>query len=92
MIWQTANARWLARHGSWRPWLAWHPVSLEPPADSASDQPTHRAWLCIVWRIGVIVRGQRFWLYREFEAMPAAAPEHQRGLRVIRGGKANGKA
>lgn len=59
MIWKTRNGRWLDRFGTWHPWFAWHPVSLENP----SNRPRLRAWLCQVARIGVIVRGRRFWLY-----------------------------
>lgn len=59
MIWRTRNGRWLDCYGQWHSWFAWYPVSLENP----DGRPRLQAWLCRVARIGVIVRGHRFWLY-----------------------------
>jgi hypothetical protein len=69
MIWKTSNGRWIERHGDWRPWFAWKPVSVEPPLECEHGQPVTRAWLCVVWRKGVLVRGRRFWLYLPFDQM-----------------------
>ena len=60
MIWRTFNGRWLARFGAWHPWFAWHPVTLENPS---GEVRVERAWLMVVMRLGVVVRGRRFFLY-----------------------------
>lgn len=64
MIWRTRNGRWLDRFGQWHAWFAWRPVTLENPSGGVRAL---RAWLCPIARIGVVVRGRRFWLY----ALPA---------------------
>ena len=74
MIWTTLTGRWLARYGEWRLWFAWRPVSLEPQLDSKHAEPVTRAWLCVVWRIGVLVKGQRFWLYRAVDEAVLKTP------------------
>lgn len=89
MIWRTRNGRWLDRFGQWHAWFAWHPVSLEPPAEAASRESLATAWLEPVARIGVVVRGRRYWLY----ALPAdvglgqpALPPAELRRRARRGG------
>ena len=93
MIWKTSTGRWIERYGEWRPWFAWHPVPLEPPLDCEHDQPVTRAWLCIVWRKGLLIRGRRFWLYASLDQIdpmgvePAPPrPVHETGprLRVVK--------
>lgn len=73
MIWRTRNGLWFDQYGKWHWWFAWHPVLLESPD---ADQPNRltRAWLSPVARLGVIVRGRRFWLYARPEDV---ALEHQ---------------
>lgn len=77
MIWRTRNGRWLDRFGRWHRWYAWHPVTLEDERDVS----TTRAWLCSVARIGVIVRGRRFWVYCKPDQIGLDKPMQQRELR-----------
>jgi hypothetical protein len=90
MHWKTSTGRWIERHGEWRPWFAWKPVLLEPPLECEHDQPTTRAWLCLVLRKGLLIRGGRFWLYRsldQIERPRQPAPPRRAGkprLRVVK--------